>query len=533
VDDAGNSRRRGGDLHTTFMAPAQTGGNAHVGEARMRNSLSNAKRASRVLLCVFSFFVCSALIASYAFSTVHARSTAVSTARRTAENLALSLSDQASDTFEAVNEVLVTVTQRIQAVGLGSATRAQLRDDFAELVTTMPRIHRLDVLDAHGRFVVSNISATPNWLPPLADRPYFRYHRRHADPSMHISGPGRSRTERQWVIFATRRLNRPDGSFAGVLIAPIPFDHFAQIYSHVDIGRRGAITLLADDGTIMMREPQASIGRSLGAAALFHDPYRYLAAGSYFSGSDRATELVAFHRLAKYPLVVSVALAESEYLHDWFVDAVKNAITLCVYVVFALLLTVFLNVQLGRTSRAEAELARLALVDGLTGLSNRREFDVVLDREWRRAVRDGRPLALLMIDVDHFKAYNDAYGHQQGDAVLSAIASAIATTVKRATDTAARYGGEEFAVILHDTDSNAATALAESVRRAVADLGITHAGNGPGIATISIGTASVIPARANENSPSCLIGAADAALYLAKRAGRNQVSGTQSPPVRN
>ncbi len=478
-------------------------------------------------------FVCAALIASYAVNTLHARATAQSGARRAAENLALSLSDQASDTFEAINEVLLGAAQRVNAVGLGSSVRVQLRDDFAQIVANMPRIHRLDVIDAQGRFVVGNISATPDWLVGVADRPYFQYHRHHADAWLHISGPAHSRTDHKSVIFATRRLDRADGSFAGLVISPIPFDYFDGVYAHVDTGRLGAITLVADDGTVMMRKPRVPIGTSVANEPLFHDPYRYLLAGSYLTGAGQSAGLVAFHRLGKYPLVVTVALAESEYLHDWFVDALENALTLLVYVLFVLALTLCLNAQFSRTSRAETELARFALADALTGLANRREFDIVLDREWRQAVRHRRPIAVLMIDVDNFKEYNDAYGHQQGDAVLVAIAGAIAATIKRSTDVAARYGGEEFGVILHDTDAPTALAIAENVRRAVVDLRVTHATNVLGIATISVGAASIIPDSASETSPSILLGAADAALYVAKRAGRNRAYAENCPLLRS
>jgi diguanylate cyclase (GGDEF)-like protein len=485
------------------------------------------------LLFAFSFSVCMVLIASYAVGTAHGPAAAEASARREAENLALSLTDQATDTFDSADNVLLTLAQRVRALGSREADRLKLRDDLAEIVATMPRLHRLDVIDAQGHFLVSNISATPDWMPSVADRPYFRYHRSHADRTMRISGPALSRTEHTWVIFATRRFTRSNDVFAGVLIAPIAFDYFEQAYAHVDVGRFGTITLLADDGTVMMRRPPAQIGRSAAHEPLFHDPYRYSMAGWYRVGSGDAVRLVAFRRLGKYPLVVTVALAESEYLHDWYVTAIRAGLTLFVYVAFVLILTVFLTVQLARTSRAEETLARFASVDSLTGLANRREFDIVLDREWRQAVRGSRPIALLMIDVDNFKSYNDAHGHQRGDAVLAAIAGAIAATVRRSTDLPARYGGEEFAVILHDTGGDAALAIAEEVRSAVIDLALAHCGNGPGIASVSIGTASIVPTGLLETSASGLLAAADAALYDAKRAGRNRVCGRVTPYTPN
>ncbi|MFC0408345.1 diguanylate cyclase [Roseomonas elaeocarpi] len=170
---------------------------------------------------------------------------------------------------------------------------------------------------------------------------------------------------------------------------------------------------------------------------------------------------------------------------------------------------------------ANEELARLASTDALTGLFNRRAFDDMLRREWRRAIREGGSVALLMIDADHFKAYNDHYGHQGGDAVLSAIANSIAQSVRRPGDTAARYGGEEFAVILSNTDTAGARDVAERIRQVVEGLALPHAMHPARVVTVSIGVSSARPQRGQEPAP--LLAAADAALYDAKAAGRDTV----------
>ena len=170
---------------------------------------------------------------------------------------------------------------------------------------------------------------------------------------------------------------------------------------------------------------------------------------------------------------------------------------------------------------AESMRAR-SYVDGLTGIANRRYFDVALDRELRRAQRLGGTLSLLLTDIDSFKAYNDHFGHQQGDSCLSAVAQALAARLKRPADVAARYGGEEFAAILPDTDAEQARVLAESIREHIAALNLAHAPNAarPHI-TLSIGVASY--AKGGLDQPAALIEAADKALYAAKRAGRDCV----------
>jgi diguanylate cyclase (GGDEF)-like protein len=173
--------------------------------------------------------------------------------------------------------------------------------------------------------------------------------------------------------------------------------------------------------------------------------------------------------------------------------------------------------------KSELRYRELANADSLTGLANRRGFDERLEVEWSRAERRGQSLALLLIDVDLFKSYNDIYGHIGGDACLRCIAGAIAGTLQRHSDVAARFGGEEFAVILPDTELEAALRVAESVRQAVVTMNLPHTGNPDGIQTISIGVAAGVPQR--NASVTSLLTASDHALYRAKYLGRNRVEG--------
>jgi diguanylate cyclase (GGDEF)-like protein len=167
------------------------------------------------------------------------------------------------------------------------------------------------------------------------------------------------------------------------------------------------------------------------------------------------------------------------------------------------------------------QLEQMSLVDGLTGVRNRRSFDASWDEEWRRALRLETPLSLLLMDLDHFKRYNDQYGHPAGDECLRRVAGVIGDALQRASDLVARYGGEEFVVILPTTPSGGAVDLAERIRTAVESLQLPHAGSSHRVVTISIGVATVVP-RASTSSQQA-IEAADAALYQAKRDGRNCV----------
>lgn len=178
--------------------------------------------------------------------------------------------------------------------------------------------------------------------------------------------------------------------------------------------------------------------------------------------------------------------------------------------------------------RKQDLLERLAAIDGLTEIPNRRQFDCVLKREWERSRRTQNPLSLILIDIDFFKNYNDFYGHTSGDECLVKVARMLAYSVKRATDLVARYGGEEFAVILPETNLKPAIEIAETVRKNVESLQISHATSPVSEwVTLSLGVAAIVPGR--DAVPKHLIDRADRALYRAKAGGRNQVRcGTDS-----
>ena len=183
------------------------------------------------------------------------------------------------------------------------------------------------------------------------------------------------------------------------------------------------------------------------------------------------------------------------------------------------------HVALKRQSDA---LRSLAMVDGLTGVGNRRYFDTMLQAEWRRSIRSGQPLALIIADVDFFKPYNDRYGHLAGDACLQSIATVLNSECLRSHDAVARYGGEEFVCILPDTSQEGAAIKANELENAVRSLQIAHeASEVCAVVTISLGVAAANPVKGD--SAADLVACADELLYFAKRSGRGQMKSLHTP----
>jgi len=174
--------------------------------------------------------------------------------------------------------------------------------------------------------------------------------------------------------------------------------------------------------------------------------------------------------------------------------------------------------------RANRKLEKLATIDGLTQLANRRTFDITLEKEWRRMRRSRQPLSVILSDIDYFKRFNDHYGHQEGDDCLKAVAGGIKNCLHRPADLAARYGGEEFVVVLPNTPSDGAKYVAETIRAAIAALQYAHARSEvEAFVTLSLGVATIVPSSEDADAED-LVKMADKALYESKEAGRNLVT---------
>jgi diguanylate cyclase (GGDEF)-like protein len=347
------------------------------------------------------------------------------------------------------------------------------------------------------------------------------------DIGLYLSRPFKERLQGDiWSISVSRRISRSDGSFGGIVSSTLRLEYFQHLFEKVALGIGGTLTLFRDDGTLLVRNVADDdlIGSNWHGAPVFAQ-FSSQAHGLFTSdqSKDGVGRLYAFSRVGQLPLIVVVALPLRETLAPWWFRILIYSAIFAVMAASVVLLVWVLEKELGRRATAERAAALLARTDALTKLANRRAFEEGLSREWARGARYGRPVSLIMIDVDRFKLFNDTYGHQAGDNTLMAVAGIIAQASKRPGDLAARYGGEEFAILLPDTDQRGATQIAEAIRDGVVRLRIDHAGSDHKVVTVSAGVAT--GALRSGLTATSLIHDADAALYRAKAQGRNEICG--------
>jgi diguanylate cyclase (GGDEF)-like protein len=361
-----------------------------------------------------------------------------------------------------------------------------------------------------------------------SDRDFFKVHQESTNGGLYISAPYKSPTRHVDVVAFSRRISSADGSFAGVVVGAVRLSYFHDLFKKVSPSPRSALTLFQTDGTVLMRLPlrEGDIGRRLTTAYVLQS-FQVERKGIYqnvalLDGIDR---LYAYSQVAELPLLMVVGIPLDEVYASWRSEALIASLLMIALCCATVLSAVLLRRELRRRMAAEEKLAVLATTDSLTGLSNRRHFDEAITREWQRATREQTSIALLLIDADHFKAYNDTHGHQSGDKLLQAIGASIVDRARRATDLGARYGGDEFILLLPSTGGKPALDMAEWIRKSVRDL---HLPSEAAPATVSVGVAVMTPRPGMDHRE--LIDAADKALYSAKANGRDRAEMIEQAP---
>jgi diguanylate cyclase (GGDEF)-like protein len=463
--------------------------------------------------------VCAALIGTEAWELWRVHETNIEQTAIVTANTARSLAEQAETTLQTADTIVASLVERVEAEGTAPEARMRLYHLMTSLAAALPAIHEMGIVDSNGNAVVKSLVANPVGLK-YGEREYFHFHATHTDRGPLIGQRIKSKIDGSSNITVTRRVDNPDGSFGGLVVASVSMTFFQHLFDQIQAKSGGIIGLFGDDGIILARSPPAPKQGTDAAYAsddLWQKMREHTADGSvaYLAALDGIWRHGSYQHLVRYPLTTLVAQSDWDLQATWRAQLRSHAIILaCVMVVV---------VVLGRRSvKATRMLAAQALQDGLTGLANRRSFDETIEREVRRAARSHQPLSLIMIDIDHFKAYNDCYGHPAGDECLRAVARAIHGCLRRAGEFAARYGGEEIAVLLPGYDASHTYALAETMRLAVRALALRQASHLGGVVTFSAGVATYRAGPAAGGSR-FLIREADTALYAAKAAGRDAV----------
>ena len=394
----------------------------------------------------------------------------------------------------------------------------------------MPQLHGLFIYGPDGQWIVTDKEVTPE-TANNADRDYFQYHRTHEDRHVRIGDVVESRSTKDLIIPISRRLNNADGSFAGVLLGTVKVSYFVDYYGDFRIDDKGALVLAKRDGTILVRRPfiASVIGKSLANSEIFKTylPNSNSGIAQVRAVVDDTERLYGYRALTTYPLVVEAGLSRDSII-ELAQDLLKNGFVLVFLILVLSCFGLIVLSQLRQRMAMERQIRHahqtmrdMALTDALTGLGNRRRLDNSLADEIRLARRQGSALSLIMLDVDHFKRYNDQYGHAAGDDCLSAGRAGDPQAVKRPGDLAVRYGGEEFTVLLPNTDSAGAIQVTEDILQSIRALKLAHAGHPLGYVTASAGITTRHPVD-DTITPASLLKAADTRLYEAKQQGRNR-----------
>ncbi|MFM0557411.1 sensor domain-containing diguanylate cyclase [Paraburkholderia sediminicola] len=492
----------------------------------MRRSLSSSTSRvlspSGVIVCgvLLILFTCSLC----AWVLFESRNDAYNRAEENARNLMLVIERDIARNIELYDLSLQAVVDGVadpQVMSLPAKIRNGVLFDRAASGKYLGSIF---VMSERGDIILDS-GFIPARVGNFADRDYFTFHRDSGNTELYISKPYASRLrDGALTIALSRRITRTDGSFGGVAVGTLSIDYFRALLDGLSVGERGTAAVIETNGTMITRLPYDPkvVGRDIRNAPVFIQAMSTNEGA--FSGTasiDGIRRLYVYKHLPGLPIIVDVAPAESDIYAEWQRRARRLEIVMAVFSMILGAGSLLLSRELRRRQLAESKLQHLARTDALTGLSNRGTFDDTLQKEWQRANRSGRPLSLLFIDIDQFKAYNDYYGHQAGDEVLRAVAQCVGLCVLRTADQVARYGGEEFVVTLADTDATGATNVAETIRRAVFDLNLEHVQSRYGRVTVSIGVVTSHGRAAHDGAT--LVNMADSALYEAKSTGRNRV----------
>lgn len=457
----------------------------------------------------------------------------ITAAKIAVSNIVSAAEQQAQDTLRQADNTLRDLAERVQHDGIVGEQQVRLAKVMATTVENVKGIQGLFIYDASGNWVANSFSRGIQ-SKNNGDRAYFIYHRDHTDDSIHIGSIVESRTTGAMVIPVSRRISTADGRFAGVALATVPVAYFHDFFDRMNVDDEGVIFLALDNGELLARRPTLTslMTTSISQGEIFSRYLPHSDSGTAVIKSvvDGIERIYAYRRLDHLPIVAAAGISYKFVFEPWWSYAYRSLALVALILITLAVLGAALYRQIQRLLAAEQELhnARnelevIALTDSLTLLGNRRCFDTTLQKEWRRAYRNNSSVAIILLDIDWFKQFNDHYGHLHGDECLTQVASLISGSVTRPGDLAARYGGEEFVILLPDTDLAGALNVAEKIRSSIAEALMKHVLSPFGVVTVSAGVVATLAQE--RESYRGLLAEADRLLYCAKSEGRNRISG--------
>ncbi|WP_443699384.1 sensor domain-containing diguanylate cyclase [Pseudomonas sp.] len=488
-------------------------------------------KALSVGLVAFIFLVCVMLVSAIAWQLKQSADERLTNAKIAVRNIVRASEQQAQDTLRQAESILSNLAERVENDKLSNEQRVRLSNVMANNVEATDGIQGLFIYDENGDWVVNSFSSE-TVAKNNSDRSYFIYHRNHPGTAIHIGEVIFSRTTGDMIIPVSRRTQYPDGRFSGVVLATLPVAYFQSFFERLDVDKQGVILLALNNGNLLARRPMidALMTTNIAKGELFS---RYLihsdeGTATLTSVVDGIERVYAYSRIRGLPIVAAAGLSLDSVFATWWTYVYHASVMVGLIILVLTSLGFLFYRQIQRLLVAEEELRlahcdleHIAKTDSLTGLPNRRCFDVRLAHEWSRACRTGNSVALIVIDIDWFKQYNDHYGHVLGDECLRHIAELLNKNINRPADLAARYGGEEFVILLPETELAGALKIAEEVRSTIEAAKIEHRGSTAGIVTISAGVASNHQDGVIVSTD--LVEKADSLLYRAKKRGRNRV----------
>lgn len=419
-------------------------------------------------------------------------------ATRASENIATTLAHSVDEAFADVDRALASAQSAVETHDI-----SKLSPDLRETVLfgAAARVRNLEtmmVISAAGQELY-RFPAGPADGRNLSDQVFFKS-QLNGKGQTYLGGPqmGLLRQDVATLVFS-RRLSKPDGQFDGVVMATMTLGALQRMLASVDIGPHGIVVLVRNDGRILLREPstdgQGNAGRDLSAAR----PFRRMMADPAIAFTDVSTtdgvsRFYVNRPLADVPVMLSVAFSVDDALAQWHQQALILMIggaSLCIAVIG--LIIAFFRAMESRT-RIEQELEGLVYTDKLTGLPNRRHFDEMLHREWRKAARSDEPLSVLMVEIERFGQITSMLGHAASETFLKTVSEHLRNALKRPADCVARYGTDEFAVLLPDTSRTGAARIAERLKQAIEGVPVAGRNGQQVTATARIGCVTTIVA---------------------------------------